>query len=114
MTYKVTFSADAERDFELIFEFLLERYIDFGEAAASAIDRAEERVQAIRADIEGLAKAPHRGSLHENILPNLRHVTLGRAVVWFDIVEEKSDVRVLAVFFGGQDHFRHMLARLLE
>ncbi|UUP18831.1 type II toxin-antitoxin system RelE/ParE family toxin [Nitratireductor thuwali] len=113
MTYKVTFSSDAERDFGLIFEFLLESYIDFGEALASAIDRAEERVQAIRADIEDLAKAPHRGSLHEEILPGLRHLTLGRAVVWFDIVEKKNDVRVLAVFFGGQDHLRHMLARLL-
>jgi toxin ParE1/3/4 len=113
MAHKVTFSADAERDFELVFEFLFESYIDFGEAAASAIDRAEERVQAIRADIEDLAKAPHRGSLHQDILPGLRHVTLGRAVVWFDIIEEKEDVRVLAVFFGGQDQFRHMLARLL-
>jgi 3-oxoacyl-[acyl-carrier protein] reductase len=67
----------------------------------------------VQADIEGLANTPHRGSLHEDILPGLRHVTLGRAVIWIDIVEEKGEVRVLAVFFGGQDHFRHMLARLL-
>lgn len=112
--YEVTFSADAERDFELIFEFLFESHIGFGEAAASAIDRAEERVQAIRADIEGLAGAPHRGTLHDGILPGLRHVTLGRAIVWFDIVEDDNVVRVLAVFFGGQDHVRHMLVRLLE
>lgn len=113
MTYKVTFAAEAERDFELIFEFLLESYIDFGEAVASAIDRAEERVQAIRAEIEALANAPYRGSLHEDILPGLRHVTLGRAVIWFDVVEDENNVRILAVFFGGQDHFRRMLARLL-
>lgn len=113
MAYKVTFSSDAERDFELIFEFLLESYIDFGDAVASAIDHAEERVQAIRANIEALAKAPYRGSLHEEVLPGLRHVTLGRAVIWFDIIEDKGDVRILVVFFGGQDHFRRMLARLL-
>lgn len=113
MTYKVTFAAEAERDFELIFEFLLESYNDFGEAVASAIDRAEERVQAVRADIEALAEAPHRGTMHDDILPGLRHLTLGRAVVRFDVVEDKSNVRILAVFFGGQDHFRHMLARLL-
>ena len=63
---------------------------------------------------EGLAAAPHRGTLHDDLLPGLRHVTLGRAVVWFDIVEETREVRVLAVFFGGQDHQRRMLARLLD
>lgn len=113
MAYKVTFAADAERDFELVFEFLFESYVEFGEAVGPAIDRAEERIQSIRADIGALAKAPHRGTMHDDILPGLRHVTLGQAVVWFDIVEEKDDVRILAVFFGGQDHFRHMLARLL-
>jgi plasmid stabilization system protein ParE len=114
MVYKVTFAADAERDFELVFEFLFESYVEFGEAVGPAIDRAEERVQSIRADIETLAKAPHRGTMHDDILPGLRHVTLDRAVIWFDIIEEKDVVRILAVFFGGQDHFRHMLVRLLE
>lgn len=113
MTYKVTFSADAERDFELVFEFILESYIDFGETPASAIDRAEERVQTIHADIEGLARSPHRGTQHDGILPGLRHVTLGRAIVWFDILEENNEVRILAVFFGGQDRIRRMLVRLL-
>lgn len=113
MAYKVTFAADAERDFELVFDFLFESYVEFGEAAGPAIDRAEERIQSIRADIEALAKVPHRGTVHDDILPGLRHVTLGRAVVWFDIVEDQRNVRILAVFFGAQDHVRRMLARLL-
>lgn len=113
MAYSVTFSADAERDFELIFDFLFDSYINLGEAPASAIERAEARVQAIRADIEAIANAPHRGTLHDDILPGLRHVTLGRAVAWFDILEDTSNVRILAVFWSGQDHRRHMLARLL-
>ncbi len=113
MGYKVTFSADAERDFELVFDFLLESHIDFGEATGPAIDRAEERVHSIRADIEALEKAPHRGTVHDDILPGLRHVTLGRAVIWFDIVEDNDTVRILAVFYGGQDHIRRMLTRLL-
>lgn len=113
MAYRVTFSADAERDFALLFEFLVESYVEFGDAAGPAIDHAEERVQSIRADIEAIGKAPHRGTLHDSIMPGLRHVTLGRAIVWFDIVEEAKNVRVLAVFFGGQDHARRMLARLL-
>lgn len=113
MVYEVTFSADAERDFELIFEFLFESYVEFGEAVAPAIDRAEERIQSIRTDIEALAKAPHRGTMHDDILPGLRHVTFGRAVIWFDLIEDKSSVRILAIFFGGQDHIRRMLTRLL-
>lgn len=114
MAYRVTFSADAERDFDLIFAFLLESYIGFGEAPETAIDRAEERMQSIHADIETLSQTPHIGSLHDEILPGLRHVTLGRAIVWFDILEDEKDIRVLAVFFGGQDHIRHMLTRLLQ
>ena len=43
MTYKVTFAEDAERDFELVFEFLFESYVEFGEAVGPEIDRAEER-----------------------------------------------------------------------
>lgn len=92
MAYKVTFSADAERDFELIFDFLVESYVEFGEAAGPAIDRAEERIQAISAEIDALAKAPHRGTLHDDILPGLRHITLGRAVVWFDILPEENEI----------------------
>ena len=43
-----------------------------------------------------------------------RHLAIGRAIYWFDIDEEREMVRVLAVFFGGEDHVRHMLVRLLD
>ena len=33
---------------------------------------------------------------------------------WFDVDDGREVVRVLAVFFGGEDHVRHMLARLLK
>ena len=46
--------------------------------------------------------------------PGLRHLAIGRAIYWFDVDDGRETVRVLAVFFGGQDHVRHMLARLLE
>ena len=114
MAHKVLFAADAEQDFELVFEFLVESYLGFGEAMQTAIKQAERRIQSIREEIEGLTGAPHRGTLHDDLLPGLRHVTLGQAVVWFDIVEESEEVRILAVIFGGKDHQRRMLARLLE
>lgn len=114
MTFKVIYAADAERDFELIFDFLVESYIGFGEEIHRATSHAHQRLIDIHADIEKLANAPFCGTVHDDILPGLRHVTLGRAIIWFDIDEDAQTLRVLAVFFGGQDHVRHMLARLLQ
>lgn len=114
MTHKVIYSAHTERDFELIFDFLFESYVGFGEPTDSAVSHAHQRLLDIHNDIEKLATAPYRGTLHDAILPGLRHITLGRAIVWFDIDEDNKTVRVLAVFFGSQDHVRHMLVRLLQ
>lgn len=113
MDYEVAFAADATRDFALIFDFLVDAYVGFGEDAETAIARAESRVQSLREDIERLGAKPHRGTLHNDLLPGLRHLTIGQTIVWFDVDEEAKTVRVLAVFFGGQDHVRRMLVRLL-
>lgn len=113
MAYEVVFAADAQRDFTLIFEFLVDSYIGFGDDTEKAILHAETRVQSIRADITQLGQLPYRGTLHDEMLPGLRHLTIGQAIVWFDIDEDVKLVRVLAVFFGGQDHIRRMLTRLL-
>jgi toxin ParE1/3/4 len=40
-------------------------------------------------------------------------VTKQRAVFYFDVDDDQRLVRILAVFFGGQDHQRAMLRRLL-
>lgn len=114
MAYRLEFSAEAERDFGLIFDHLLRSYLEFGESLESALDRAEARVLEIRVAAERILSAPHRGERHDNILPGLRHLAIGRAIYWFDVDETGGTVHVLAVFFGGQDHVRHMMARLLE
>ncbi len=113
MAFKVSFAADAERDFELIFDFLVESHMKFGESEEVAIERALERVQAIRKNAMSIAGAPFRGTLHDDILPGLRQVTIDRAIFWFDVAEASEQVRILAIFFGGQDHYRRMLTRLL-
>ena len=114
MAFHLEFAAEAERDFGLIFDHLLPSYLDFGESPESALDRAEARIAEIRAATERILTAPHRGERHDDILPGLRHLAIGRAIYWFDIDEPRETVRVPAVFFGGQDHVRHMMARLLE
>ncbi|WP_306250367.1 type II toxin-antitoxin system RelE/ParE family toxin [Parvularcula sp. IMCC14364] len=113
MAYNVVFSADAEKDFDLIFDFLIESYEHFGEAPDAAIDRAEEQLHHIMQSAMALSQAPFVGTLHDHIAPGLRHVTREKAIFWFDVVESNNLVRILAVFYGGQDHHRHMLIRLM-
>ena len=114
MAYRLEFAAEAERDFGLIFDHLLQSYLDFGESPERAFDHAESRTSEIRRAAARILTAPHRGERHDDILPGLRHLAIGRAIYWFDVDERRAVVRVLAVFFGGQDHVRHMLVRLLE
>ena len=114
MAWRIEFSDEAERDFGLIFDHLLQSYLGFGESLVSALERAGARIVEIRADAERILTAPHRGERHDDILPGLRHLAIGWAIYWFDVDEARETVRVLAVFFGGQDHVRHMMARLLE
>ncbi|MCY4212601.1 MAG: type II toxin-antitoxin system RelE/ParE family toxin [Gammaproteobacteria bacterium] len=112
--FHLEFAVEAERDFGLIFDHLLRSYIEFGESLEGALDHAESRIAEIRATAGRVITAPHRGERHDDILPGLRHLAIGRAIYWFDVDDQQQTVRVLAVFFGGQDHVRHMIARLLE
>ena len=114
MGFRLELSAEAKRDFGLIFDHLLRSYLGLGESLESAVDHAGARVREIRVAAERILAAPHRGERHDDILPGLRHLTIERAVYWFDVDDARRTVRVLAVFLGGQDHLRRMLARLLE
>ena len=113
MAFRLEFSAEAERDFGLIFDHLFESYRGFGESVEAALDHAAARVPEIRAAAERIPIAPCRGESHDDIPPGPGHLTLDRAIYWFDVEEERRTVRILAVFPGGQDHTRRMLARLL-
>jgi plasmid stabilization system protein ParE len=62
--------------------------------------------------MEALARAPYQGTLLPSVVPGLRQVTKNRAIFYFDLDEERQLLRVLAIFFGGQDHRRRFLARL--
>jgi plasmid stabilization system protein ParE len=114
MAWKAEFSVEAEHDFELIFDHLFDVYISLGETRAAAFERAVARVQQIRAQGDRIARTPHRGTLRDGIAPGLRNVTIDRAVFWFELDQHTETIRILAVFFGGQDHVRHMMARLLD
>lgn len=113
MAYHLEFSAIADRDLALIFEHLFASYRTFGETPGEALTHAAARVRTIRKSADRLLIAPNRGTRHDNMLSGLRHLTIDRAIFWFEVDEPRQVVRVLAVFFGGQDHVRQMMLRLL-
>jgi plasmid stabilization system protein ParE len=114
MPYAVEFSAGSERDFERIYDHLFESYVELGDGAQSASIRAEKRLRGIRKAADRLSTFPDRGIPRDDILAGARSIAFGRAVYWYDIDRRSKTVRILVVFFGGQDHIRRMLIRALR
>lgn len=112
--WSLVFAADAVTDLQLIRDHLITAYQGFGEPPEDASRHADQRVEAIITAAERLGTAPLRGESHDELLPGLRHLALDRAISWFRVLPEQGLIQVLAVFFGGQDHQRHMLVRLLQ
>ena len=112
--WSVVFATDATNDLLLIADHLAQAYRGFGEPPAEAKRHAQARIEAIITAAERLATAPFRGESRDDLLPGLRHLALDRAVYWFRPCAEQRHIQVLAVFFGGQDHQRRMLVRLLQ
>jgi plasmid stabilization system protein ParE len=112
--WDLEFSAEAECDFELIFDHLASSYVELGDEPDTAFIRAASRVRAIRTSINVLAQSPHVGTLRSDIRAGLRFVRVEKTVIWFLPDEERRCVVVVALFFGAQDHIRHMLARMLS
>lgn len=110
--YEVVRSEDCDRDLELVFDYLFATYRDLGEQALDAFERAEQRLLAIEGEINRLGAIPHQGTLAPLIMTGLRHVTKNSAVFYFIVDEAQRRVRVLGVFFGGQDHRAHILKRI--
>jgi len=112
--WTVVFAAEAFNDLALISEFLAQAYYGFGEPKAKAHSHTTLRIEAIITAAERLAIAPLRGESPDDLLPGLHHLALDRAVYWLRPRSEQRDIQVLAVLFGGQDHQRRMLVRLLQ
>ncbi|TIX87459.1 type II toxin-antitoxin system RelE/ParE family toxin [Rhizobium sp. P44RR-XXIV] len=112
--WNLEYSRDAVLDFELIFDHLSEAYGDLGDTSDEAWARAADRIRQLRTDIDRLVETPYIGTLRPDIHPGIRFLRRDKAVVWFRSDEERLMITVVAIFFGGQDHIRHMLARMLE
>lgn len=60
-----------------------------------------------------LTRAPHQGTRCPDLGPDIRRVTKEKAIFYFDLIETSRTIRILAIFYGGQDHDSRILARLL-
>jgi toxin ParE1/3/4 len=112
--WTVVFAVEVINGLVLITEYLKQAYSGFGEPLVEAQYHAQERIEAIITAAERLPTAPLRGESHDDLLPGLRYLALDRAVTWFRARADQREVQVLAVFFGGQDHQRCMMVRLLQ
>lgn len=113
MAFRIERSEAATADLELILDFLFTASLDFGEDADRAFEQASSRVLEIERSLDRIGEAPFQGTLRPELGDGIRSVTKRRAIIYFDVVEAQSLVRILAIFFGGQDHQHQMLVRLL-
>jgi toxin ParE1/3/4 len=112
MRYELQRGRRVGRDLDRIYDFLFESYVHFGDSAEDADARAAKRVEGIEAAMERLAARPRQGTRRDAMMIGLRSVTKERAIFYFNVDDDKRVVRVLAVFFGGQDHQRAMMMRM--
>ena len=110
--YRVRRAAAVTRDLDLIEDYLVETYQALGDDMESSTERAAIRIDGALAYMRTFETHPHRGTEHPEIRPGIRTVTSNTFIFYFDIDEPLSEVRILAVFFGGVDHRRQILDRL--
>lgn len=110
--YRVRRAGGVTADLDLIDEYLTQVYQDHGDDLAAAMERSATRVEEALAYLRTFEHHRHRGTEHPEIRPGIRTVTGNRFVFYFEIDEPASEVRILAVFFGGVDHRRQIADRL--
>lgn len=111
--WTLEYSGDAESDFELIFDHLFDAFVELGDSPDEALERTAERTRRLRVEIERLVATPYIGTLRADIHPGIRFLRRDKAAIWFLPVESSRTIIVAAIFYGAQDHIRHMLARML-
>lgn len=113
MDFRIEFSDEAERDLDIIFEFLAKSYLDFGESVDEAVSHAIDRTREIKISTSRLSRTPHIGNMREDIVPGLRQITINKAIYWSKVDDANKTVRIIAIYFGGQDHQNLITGRLI-
>ncbi|WP_445682927.1 type II toxin-antitoxin system RelE/ParE family toxin [Radicibacter daui] len=111
--WTLEYSEAAERDFEQIFDHLFTAYIKLGEAHDEALERAAERIDNLRREINRLTDTPYIGTQRSDIYTGIRFLRRDKSAIWFLPAESSNTIIVVAIFHGAQDHIRQMLVRML-
>ena len=112
--FAVLRGANVARDLSRIRKHLIRSYQEFGDTKAIATERANSRIRAAFDYMLTFATHPHRGTVHPELRDSVRHVTAQQFVYYFEIDDHLAEVRILAVFFGGEDHLEQIAERLSE
>jgi len=110
--YVVRRAVSVTRDLSAIRRHLISAYEEFGDTRQAATERAAARLREAFDDMQTFATHPHRGTVHPELKDGIRHVTDRNFVFYFEIEEQRAEVKILAVFFGGADHLRQIAERL--
>ncbi len=113
MVYEIRFSDQAIKDLDQIADHLAASFLGFGDTVGDAYDKAAKRVLKLTRQMVTLENHPYRGTVASALRSGLRYLSIERAVVYFEVEESAETIHVLSVFFGGQDHQRHMIERLI-
>ena len=110
--YNVRRAADVTRDLDLIEDHLVKTYLEFGEEVGSAVERAAARIDEALVYMRTFVTHPHRGTEHAKIRSGIRTVTNKNFIFYFEVDDLSSEVRIIAIFFGGVDHRQQITDRL--
>lgn len=113
-SYVVLRGANVARDLSRIRKHLIRSYQEFGDTRTVATERANSRIRAAFDYMLTFSAHPHRGTVHSELRDSVRHVTAQQFVYYFEIDDRLAEVRILTVFFGGEDHLEQIAERLRE
>lgn len=111
MAFRTERTSQADADLESIFDHVLRTHSSFGYSMGEAIKLAEKRAETIERDMAAISNVPFQGTLRPEFGPGVRNVTKNKAIFYFFVDEDAEIVRVLSIFYGGQDHLAHMRKR---
>lgn len=114
MVWRHEFISSAFRDLDHIGRFIELNALDRGETDERALAMGQSRVEKILSAAQALTRAPYQGTRLPHLGPSIHRATKDRAILYFDLIEDRQIIRILAIFFGGQDHDSRILARLLS
>lgn len=110
--YRVRRAADVTCDLDLIEDHFVKTYQEFGEDFESAVGHAAARIDDALVYMRTFVTHPHRGTEHAKIRSGIRTVTNRNFIFYFEVDDLSSEVRIIAIFFGGADHRQQIMDRL--